>query len=117
MRRSIDKLDSLKHLLDGLGASDSSNDGKSISWVHSPACERNVGNSCPQRNQFFSCTCDYGKLTPLLLKTFEETMMNKTEGDTHEEFRVRLTNQASASRVATFFWISIKHGARRFQKR
>ena len=47
MRRSIGKLDSSKHLLDEVGASDASNRGKSVSWVHSSACERSIGNASP----------------------------------------------------------------------
>ena len=53
MRRSIGKLDSSKHPLDEVGASDASNRGKSVSWVHSSACERSIGNACVQKKKYF----------------------------------------------------------------
>ncbi len=40
MLKSISKLDSLKDLLDVVGASDALNGGKTVSWLHSSACER-----------------------------------------------------------------------------
>jgi len=52
MRRSIGKLDSSKHLLDEVGASDASNRGKSVSWVPSSACERRIGNACVQKKKY-----------------------------------------------------------------
>ncbi len=61
MRRSIVKLDSSKHLLDEVGASDASNGGKSVSWVHSSAyershvvCKKEIFSPAPVNNMLFS---------------------------------------------------------------
>ncbi len=54
MRRSIGKLDSSKLLLHEVGASDASNRGKSVSWVHSSACERSIGNASVHKKERFS---------------------------------------------------------------
>jgi hypothetical protein len=51
MWRSIGKLRSLKHLLNEVGASDASNRGKSVSWVHSSAYKRRIGNACVQQKK------------------------------------------------------------------
>ncbi len=102
MSSSSGKLDSLKHLLDGLGTSEAASGEKAISWVHSPACERRIRNASLKTNQDFCCTCVYRKLTPLLLKTLEETMINENEGGDHEEFKPRLKDQARALKAAEF---------------
>ncbi len=51
MQRSIGKLNSSKHLLDEVGASDVSNRGKLVSWKQSSACERSIGNAYVQNKK------------------------------------------------------------------
>ncbi len=49
----MSKLDSSKHLLDEVGAIDASNREKSVSWVHSSACERSIGDDNVQKKKVF----------------------------------------------------------------
>jgi hypothetical protein len=82
-----------------------------------------------EKKSLFCCTCVYGKFTPLLLKTSEETMINENEGSGHGAFTnrprlqssqgcksCRFVNQAKAVKVADLFWVSFKYGAKQFQK-
>jgi hypothetical protein len=96
MWRSICKLNSSKYLFDRLGASDASNGKleKSVSWMHSSACERShspekveflpglcstcIRNACLQKTiNYFSYIFEYGKLAPLLLKTRKRKKMGE----------------------------------------